>query len=260
MSKNITYLDNLDRYWYDKEAIDVKKIEELIEKFRPAYLQPFAALPIYFIIDYTNKQYLLLTEAIKNILGYHPKEFIETKLDKLVQVFHKEDFLVFNNQLFPSSASFLASIPFSEHRNHVFSYNFRVLASNKMYAHMLQYCTYITCPETGLPMYSIGYIMDITLHKANCCMIQTVQKIDSYSRKTTVLQNFYYPDEEETVFSTRETEIAKYLVDGFSSKQIAHKLRISENTVSNHRQNMLRKANAKNVAEMIAYIANKKLF
>ncbi|MBC7508933.1 MAG: response regulator transcription factor [Ferruginibacter sp.] len=43
------------------------------------------------------------------------------------------------------------------------------------------------------------------------------------------------------------------MADGFSSKQVAAKLKISENTVSNHRQNMLRKTNTKNVAELVAF-------
>jgi DNA-binding NarL/FixJ family response regulator len=38
------------------------------------------------------------------------------------------------------------------------------------------------------------------------------------------------------------------MADGLSSKMIAFKLRISENTIANHRDNMTRKTNTKNVA------------
>ncbi|MCW3122101.1 MAG: regulatory protein LuxR [Flavipsychrobacter sp.] len=50
----------------------------------------------------------------------------------------------------------------------------------------------------------------------------------------------------------REKEILSYIAEGFSSKQIAGKLFISENTVANHRRNMLRKRGAKSSAQLVS--------
>jgi len=50
----------------------------------------------------------------------------------------------------------------------------------------------------------------------------------------------------------REKEILSCIAMGLSSKQIAGKLYISENTVANHRRNMLRKKGVKSSAELIA--------
>jgi len=48
------------------------------------------------------------------------------------------------------------------------------------------------------------------------------------------------------------------MADGLSSKQIAGKLRISQNTVMNHRKNIMKKTNTKNAAELIKHaIINK---
>ena len=55
-------------------------------------------------------------------------------------------------------------------------------------------------------------------------------------------------------FTLREREILSCIANGLSSKQIAGKLSISENTVANHRKNMLRKKGAKNSAELITFI------
>jgi len=49
----------------------------------------------------------------------------------------------------------------------------------------------------------------------------------------------------------REKEILNCIASGMSSKQIAIKLFISENTVANHRKNMLRKKNVKTSAQLI---------
>ncbi len=72
-----------------------------------------------------------------------------------------------------------------------------------------------------------------------------------------IVTNYYYPDEEEARLTKREREIVGRLSDGLSSKQIADILFISESTVTNHRKNILRKTNSKNVAELIRYAAGR---
>lgn len=71
-----------------------------------------------------------------------------------------------------------------------------------------------------------------------------------------ILTHNYYPDPEESRLTGREREILGRLADGLSSKQIAGKLHLSENTIVNHRKNILRKTNTKNVAELIRYAIN----
>ncbi len=55
------------------------------------------------------------------------------------------------------------------------------------------------------------------------------------------------------VLSDREIEILKLVADGFSSKQVADKLFLSELTVNTHRRNMLKKTNQPNVAALVSY-------
>lgn len=49
----------------------------------------------------------------------------------------------------------------------------------------------------------------------------------------------------------REREILTLVARGYSSKQIAHQLKISDNTVANHRKNMLARNAAKSSAELV---------
>ena len=53
------------------------------------------------------------------------------------------------------------------------------------------------------------------------------------------------------LLTQREREILVLISQGMLSKQIAHHLTISENTVSNHRKNMLLKTQTKSSAELI---------
>lgn len=51
--------------------------------------------------------------------------------------------------------------------------------------------------------------------------------------------------------TSRELDILRYIARGNSTKDISHKLFISENTVENHRKNLFRKLQAKNMADLI---------
>jgi len=58
-------------------------------------------------------------------------------------------------------------------------------------------------------------------------------------------------------FTKREKEILELISEGLSSKLIAKKLGIAENTVKVHRKNILRKADASKMTKVIkAFVQN----
>ncbi|HEY3402685.1 MAG TPA: response regulator transcription factor [Ohtaekwangia sp.] len=54
-------------------------------------------------------------------------------------------------------------------------------------------------------------------------------------------------------FTKREAEILMYLKMGKSSKEIAERLALKENTINSYREDMLQKTQTRNVAELISY-------
>ena len=66
-------------------------------------------------------------------------------------------------------------------------------------------------------------------------------------------------NEEVVWFSPREKEILQYIADGCSSKQIAHKLHRTEETVRSFRRTLLIKFNAGNTAQMIKMACDQNL-
>lgn len=58
---------------------------------------------------------------------------------------------------------------------------------------------------------------------------------------------------ERDLFSQREKEVLELLAKGYSTKDIAKELFITEKTVETHRKNMAKKANVKNTAELVAF-------
>jgi len=59
--------------------------------------------------------------------------------------------------------------------------------------------------------------------------------------------------------TTKEKQVIKFLMDGFSSKQIAAQLAVSPRTIDTHRANILGKFNLKNTSELIARVIEQKI-
>ena len=83
-------------------------------------------------------------------------------------------------------------------------------------------------------------------------IIQTLKKADSLKTITEV--NRFYQHKQDCQLTRQEKNVVTWLSDGLSTKMIAAKLGLSENTIANHRKNMLRKTNTKNVAQLITFV------
>lgn len=59
--------------------------------------------------------------------------------------------------------------------------------------------------------------------------------------------------------SPREIEIARMLAEGFTNNEIAEKLHLSVKTIGTHRQNIMKKAGVRNMAELTKYAIYKGL-
>jgi DNA-binding NarL/FixJ family response regulator len=61
-------------------------------------------------------------------------------------------------------------------------------------------------------------------------------------------------------FTKAERSVLEKISKGFSTKQIAQQLDISEKTVETHRKHLFDKTGVKNVAELISYIYSRRIF
>jgi len=257
--KRITYTGLLDTYY------PVRKTEspEATKLFRQAGAIPQGLLSfkgIIHVIDYTQRRHIGIRGPIKNIVGYDAKHIMEGGLDFVIDIFQKDDFKIYNETIFGQVVAFLKSIPQKEHSEYVFTYSYRMKRADGKSINLYQQCSYITDPCTKLPLYGTGLVTDITPMRKDSRMIFSIDKKESNlgsSNYTNVLTNFYYPDPDESRLTTREREILSRLAEGLSSKQIADKLFLSESTIANHRKNILKKTNTRNVAGLISHAISK---
>lgn len=254
---DFTFKGHLQNVYYADDLIDKQDIPKLLSKFESLSIAMNNVSPLLYVIDYTKSQYLVMTSGCQIISGFHPQAFLEGGISFLMDIFQQDDFKIYNEEVFTRNAAFLKKQQQKDHHSYVFSYNFRV--RNKQsgeYIPILQRGSYITSKETGLPLYSLGMVLDISPFKKDRLIYHSIEKIEAVNdtiTKQVIDENYFFPYAEDKLLSQRERHVLECMADGLSSKQIAYKLKISEHTVIVHRKNMLKKTNAKNVAELIAF-------
>lgn len=244
----------------NKHNIDETNITALQKAFSTKYQFDaifYHSIPMIYLVDYTSGKYLFASKTTKVMVGYERHEFMDGGLDLVVNKYQKDDLKLFNEKIFPDRLKILNQIPAEEHSKYVFSYNFRLKNKDGEYVTLLQRNSFIKSDTEGRPLLSFGMVMNVTHFTKENPVIQLVEKVDDkYNSELSSLpfhKKIYYLNEEDKLFSNREKEILRWTADGLTSKQIAEKLFIGENTVINHRKNMLLKSGTKNTSELVAF-------
>jgi DNA-binding CsgD family transcriptional regulator len=161
---------------------------------------------------------------------------------------------LYNEQIFIDRQRILKKITVQQHKDYIFSYNYRYKNGKGEYINILQRSSFIQSDENGNPLLSLGVVTNIDHFNAQNPVIQLVEKLDPFTGNVDAfIKNTYYLHEEDKAFSKREREILLHVAEGLTSKEIADKLFISEHTVINHKRNMHSKSNTQNAAALINF-------
>jgi len=251
-----SYVDHLQHTHFKKEEIDLPDLQLLLNQF--GQISPLAPgiMPAFYIIDYSKQDYILMSEGIRQFTDFRPEDFMDSGLSMLLDIYNKDDFKVYNEKVFAANKKFLQCVPQEEHQQHVFNYTFRVKDGRGSMSHIWQRGMYITDSEKQ-PVYSLGTAIEVTGMCNPNVIFHSIERITN--TRQVVQQNNFYVYEEDASFTQREKDIVRFIAEGLSIKQIADKLHITENTIANHRKNMFRKTNTKNMAELVAQAIRKRI-
>jgi DNA-binding CsgD family transcriptional regulator len=244
-------------------GIKISKEESgiIIDRFRSSHDAPSHYAPVTYILDYTSKKYFYVDEACYNLLGYKVSNFMEGGLEYYTNKLHPLDFEVLNKKIFPVNFDFIKQVPVAEYPDYIFSYNHRSQNVKGEYVKVLQRHSFIPGQNNELPAGVIGVVFNISHFKADDSITHTIEKTVSCNGSIVnelILKKTYpvYNSSIHQKLSDRELEILKHMADGFNSKQIAGKLNLSINTISNHRKNMLKKMDCKTSSQLLKKIIN----
>jgi two-component system nitrate/nitrite response regulator NarL len=74
-----------------------------------------------------------------------------------------------------------------------------------------------------------------------------------------LIQSAYGRSRNAPFMTPKEKEVVRYVIEGYSNKEIADKMNISPRTIETHRANVLNKFNLKNTTELIKKILEHKI-
>jgi DNA-binding CsgD family transcriptional regulator len=256
-----TFKNHLETIHYSGEDADERHIKTLLNNFSLIDGYNWPGLNTwYYIVNYAKSEYLMMTDGFRIASGYHSEEALESGLDMLFFIYNNDDMNVYNEHIFGFNSNFIKEQPKEIHNELIFTYTFRINGKNRKSVSLMQRGGYITSKETGLPLYSIGMVVDVSPVKTDTIMRHNIERVVYENGKRELLplyNNHFYPEQEDKLLTKQEKQILNHIADGLSSKQIASKLFLSEHTVVNHRKNMLSKTNAKNIPELVAFAIRK---
>ena len=249
------YMETLQQNDYNEDHLKTEGLDHILNINTVTQSAFSHSIPLIYLLDYTNGRYLLVSKSMKLMLGYSPEVFMSQGINLTLENYHADHMQLFNNELFPDRLAILKQIPVHEHHNHVFTYNFRFKTKRGDFINLLQRNCFVKSDNKGNPLLSIGVITNVEHYVSENPIIQTVEKIGNghLGQSELLYKKSYYLHGEYRLFTKREKEIVKWVSEGLSSKRIAQKLCISENTVINHRRNMMQKSNANNAMELVSF-------
>lgn len=198
-----------------------------------------------YITDLKKKSFPYIDKNVSFVLGYDVKELC---LHSFYDFIHPDD-QVFVLSLLGKLLNLAGSLKIAP-MEHTLSMDFRIKQKNGYYKRILRQTSVYKSDKKGHPVLMLNVCTDIS-------HINKPDRVDfSISgNKQPVLEKFLQDEinADSQMLSKRELDIAKYLVQGKSSREISDLLCISKNTVDTHRRNMLEKTNRKNTPELILY-------
>jgi PAS domain S-box-containing protein len=236
----VYFLMNLmDDQMNKSKSLEIIKYEKLLEtnlKYREKilfYEKVFSSLnAIVFVFDLNKYRMVWVNDAFKTILGYK-KSTRSIPQNELLDVFHSDDrdFLKEMRNFFRhnKSGTFTAIFKFRE-----ISGNYVWLCTS---ANIFRRTTDESVFEiVGV---SIDFTNQLTYNK-NLKMLSRQKNQESNKELLGKI-------------SKREREILQYFANGYKTKEIAEKFNLSFHTVNNHRKNILRKLQIKNLATLVNF-------
>ena len=205
------------------------------------------------ITDLRISKYVYVTKNCEHILGFTSAEFLQKGMDFGLSLIHPDDIEDYQKAL-KFVWDFLLSLPAIKRKYFKTSADFRICTRAGVYKRVLQQNTSLQTDKSGNIVLLLMVLSDISHLKKETGVSAAIISTENegylvWDAKDSQLKN-------QIAFSKRERELIKYLAEGFSTKQIANRLNLSEYTVSTHRRNMLDKTKLPNARALVSYAIN----
>ena len=201
----------------------------------------------YYVVDFFNMGLSNVSPSIEELTGFDPDTVTFTDI---LTAIHPEDVdFVVKAEAF-LTRFFNETIGREKLLTYKISYNFRGRLKDGNYVMFNHQALMLSLDEAG------GYGKSLNIHTRidhlsshNTYKVSLIGLNGEPSFMGIGLEDS--PQQAEP-FSKRETDVIRLLAEGLSSKTIADRLFISEQTVKTHRKNILEKTDCKNTTQLIS--------
>lgn len=231
----------------DKETTpDFKQLRKQIEWYKRLLNIFHAGDYFYYVFNMYTTEFDVISENICEVLGYKPEE---VTVALFLEILHPDDrayFLKFEQKV----VDFFKALPHERSKYYKVQYDIRLRKKDGKYIRILHQAVQVDYDENNYYR-TLSLDTDITHIKTEGTPCFSIIGLDGEP-------SYYNIQETKTftksfdLFTRREREILKCIVEGKNSKTIAAELFISLNTVNNHRKNILNKAEVHTPLELLS--------
>ena len=201
----------------------------------------------YYVFDLATLQFEYVSNNMTSVLGYSQEEFT---VQFFLQLIHPDDIPYFIS-FEAKGAEFFDKLTPEEYFKYKVRYDYRVKKSNGEYIRILHQVVTISSTEGGGINKTLGIHTDINhIKPEGTPMLSFIGLEGEPSYINVAVEQILLPTKE--VLTRREKEIIRFVIEGLNSVEIAEKLFISQNTVKNHRRNILAKTETSSTAELVS--------
>ncbi len=220
-------------------TLEIELYKKLLNIFQPGEYYFFVFNPSFRSVDFTSS-------SVETLLGYKPDEF---STDLLLDSIHPDDLPYFVD--FESTVvDFKKRLPVDKLMKYKSRYNYRLRKKDGTYISILQQSVTIQIDEDGSVLYNLVFHTDITDLSPSSQMTLSFIGLEGEPSFINVKPKSVFSKSKD-VFTKREKEVLRYVLQGFNSEKIAYELNLSIHTIHVHRKNILRKSGCSSVSELL---------
>jgi len=203
----------------------------------------------YYMIDFHNFEIFNVSPQTKRLMGIEPKDF---NFQSMVDILHPEDVNLLELREKKATDFLFNKITPDKVLYYKVCYLMRFRVGGQ-YRNFLHQGIAVELDENNRIAVALNVHTDIThLGEPN---VQGISFLGINGEPSYHYNNLdsdeCNEDNSQLEFTSREVDVLHLLAEGLSSKEIASRLHISDETVNVHRKRMLAKTNCKNVTELV---------
>ena len=200
----------------------------------------------YYIFNIFLGEFDFMSNDVFSILGYSAEEM---SIPFIIEKIHPDDkpyFLKFENHI----AKFFQTLPFEKIKKYKVQYDFRLRTKDDRYVRILHQAIQVNYDEENF-YHTLGLDTDISHIKQEGVPTFSLIGLEDEPSYFNIQDSNSFTQSYD-IFTRREREILKLIIENKSSKEIAQILFISLNTVNTHRKKILEKSSAKTPVELVS--------